>query len=402
MTKAITIILFCTYLLLPQTTDYKSDFEFNMENSKQILKNGFESNSSTFWTYGKYIFSAMAVGSFLAADNYSQEFDDNKSTLYLGIAVGSTVMAILSWVLESNSTEIKPTDIDNKFPIQENNIPMMQYQSNELSVDVDQNIRETNVRNQNAVAVVIGNKNYINPTVPPVDFAINDASVVRDYLKKTFGYDSINVIYETDATQSKFISIFGTEKYYKGKLYNYVKEGQSDVFVYYSGHGAPDPESKQGYFLPVDCDPSMVALTGYSLNTFYENLSKINYKSLTVVIDACFSGTSDRGTLLKNVSPIFISIDNPVISKENASVFTSANGDQVSSWYPEKKHSLFTYYFLKGIKGEANSDNDNTITVGEIEKYVLDNVPYMARRLNNREQTPQVIGENKSKELVGY
>jgi len=84
------------------------------------------------------------------------------------------------------------------------------------------------------------------------------------------------------------------------------------------------------------------------------------------------------------------------MSKENTVVFTSAGGDQVSSWYLEKKHSLFTYYFLKALQGEGDLNQDKKLTVGEIKEYVNENVPYMARRLNNREQTPQVTGdENK-------
>jgi len=270
-----------------------------------------------------------------------------------------------------------------------------------LNIDIEQNIPEASIKNSDAVAILIGNQRYSNPDVPFVDYSINDASLVREYLIKTLGYDEVNIIYETDATQAKFISIFGSNENYKGRLFNYVKEGKSDVFIFYSGHGAPDPESKQGYFVPVDCDPSTVSLNGYSLNTFYNNLSKINYKSLTVVIDACFSGSSEKGPLLKNISPVFITIDNQIVIKDNTIIFTSSKGDQVSSWYSEKEHSLFTYYFLKGIQGSADINSDKKLTYKELSDYLLENVTYMARRLNSREQTPQVIGD-KSKVLIEY
>ena len=265
----------------------------------------------------------------------------------------------------------------------------------EFNIDIRKNIPKTKKENKDAIAVVIGNKEYKKKEIPFVEYAINDASLMKEYLINTLGYSPDNILYYENATQSDLYSLFGSKDNYKGKLYNYVKESKSDVFIYYSGHGAPDIESRQGYFVPVDCDPSLVALNGYSLNTFYENLSKIKYKSLTVVIDACFSGLSEKGSLLKNVSPIYVSVENPVISNENTIVFTSTGGDQVSSWYPEKKHSLFTYYFLKGLKGEANLDNNDVLNVGELKNYLIDNVPYMSRRLNNREQTPLIIGEDK-------
>lgn len=124
-------------------------------------------------------------------------------------------------------------------------------------------------------------------------------------------------------------------------------------------------------------------------------------KSIMIVIDACFSGSSEKGMLLKNISPVFITIENPVTIKENTTIFTSASGDQVSSWYPEMKHSLFTYYFLKALQGKGDLDKDNKLTIGEIKNYINENVPYMARRLNSREQTPQVIGDE-NKVLIKY
>ena len=300
--------------------------------------------------------------------------------------------------LEMGEVTLASKDIEIT-PIKEKEIVIKELPGTMVDVDID--IPKTDIINKDAVAVVIGNRNYSKKDVPKVDFANRDANYVKEYLINTLGYREGNIIYVTDASQADFNSIFGTDKNYKGRLYNYVKSAQSDIFIYYSGHGAPDPESKNGYFVPVDCDPSLVSLNGYSLNTFYDNLSKINYKSLTVVIDACFSGASEAGMLLANISPVFIKVENPITSKENSVIFTSATGEQVSSWYPEKKHSLFTYYFLKALQGEADKNNNKQLTIDEIKNYIDDKVPYMARRLNNREQTPQVIG-NLNKVVVKY
>ncbi|HEX37722.1 MAG TPA: caspase family protein [Candidatus Cloacimonetes bacterium] len=270
-----------------------------------------------------------------------------------------------------------------------------------LVIDIEENIPQTNNMNKDAVAVVIGNRNYNKSSVPAVEFAHRDAAYMKKYLINTLGYREGNIIYVNDATQGDFLSIFGTNTNYKGKLYNYIKPGRSDVFIYYSGHGAPDPQSKHGFFVPVDCDPSLVALNGYSLDTFYKNLSKMDFSSLTVVIDACFSGSSEKGMLIEDISPVFIDVKNPVIASKNTTVFTSATGEQVSSWYRDKKHSLFSYYFMKGLQGNADKNKDNRLTVSELQVYIDDNVPYWARREKNLEQTPQVIGD-KDRIIVEY
>jgi uncharacterized caspase-like protein len=71
---------------------------------------------------------------------------------------------------------------------------------------------------------------------------------------------------------------------------------------------------------------------------------------------------------------------------------TAASGSQIASWYPDKKHSLFTYYLLKGLKGDADADRDGTIKLSELQRYVSAQVPPVARALYNREQVPEMRG----------
>ena len=267
--------------------------------------------------------------------------------------------------------------------------------------DLDVNIPHSRKLKKYGVAVIIGNANYQNNNIPNVDFALNDALILKKYLIKILGYQEEDIIFEENATKAKFETIFGVKDNYKGKLYNWIKPNQTDVFIYYVGHGAPDIKNNKAFFVPVDSDPSTISLNGYSIDTFYENLSKLPYKTLTVVIDACFSGTSQKGLLVKNISPAGIEVDNPIMELPNSSFFLSSSGKEYSSWYEKQGHSLFTYYFLKGLKGVADSNNDKKLTVGELKNYINEEVPYKARRLNNIEQTPQIYG-NDNKVIAEY
>ena len=142
--------------------------------------------------------------------------------------------------------------------------------------------------------------------------------------------------------------------------------------------------------------------SGYPVDDLYQLLDDTNARNTIVVIDACFSGSSDQGMILKDISPVFIEVDDSFLNSKNSAVFTSATGEQVSSWYRDKSHSLFTYYFLKGLQGEADLDSDGTLILSEIKDYIDDNVPYMARRINNREQDPQLMTDDDTKVLVTY
>lgn len=272
------------------------------------------------------------------------------------------------------------------------------------SSDVDFNIPKTPMQNPDAVAVIIGISDYLDPDVPRVEHARQDAAMMRQYLINVLGYDEKNILPQ-NSDQLITSAVFKTMV--RQQLPGYIKPGMSDVFFYYSGHGAPSTTTQKAFFVPADCNPNYVNDdNGYQLNIFYDDLSKLPCRNLTVVIDACFSGlTGSGGMIIKNASPLFVNVEHPLLGKENAMIFTASRSNQVSNWYPEKKHGLFTYFFLKGLQGGADLDGNGTVTVGEMERFLLDensSVPYFSRREFQRLQTPQVMGKDKERVLVKY
>lgn len=253
------------------------------------------------------------------------------------------------------------------------------------------NIPTAKSENNDAVAVVIGVQNYKNKDVPSVEYALNDAQLFKDYLQTALGYREGNIIYLENPTKADLEKVFGTSDNHAGQLSDYVKKDKSDVFIYYTGHGAPDLQTKQAYLVPADADPSYIKLGGYPLEILYDNLSRLTARRVSVVLDACFSGQSDKGMIIRKASPLMIA---PILSgSENIDIFSSSKADEISSWYPEKRHSLFTYFFLKGLQGAADKNKDRAITAAELDEYVAENVPYYARRLYGRKQTPAFTGK---------
>jgi len=272
---------------------------------------------------------------------------------------------------------------------------------------VDVNIPATGMRNPDAIAVVIGNKYYKHHDIPNVNFARSDAESVKNYLIATLGYKEENIFLELDANKARFDELFGISGEHRGMLFEYIKPSKSDVFVYYSGHGAPDTRTNKGYLMPSDCNPARIAFSGYSLDLFYENLSKLETRKTVVVLDACFSGGTDSGKwLISEASPALIKVENPIISNNTMVVLTSSKGSQISSWYSDKRHGLFTYFFLKAICGAADTDKDKELTFDEIYSYVSDRsegVPYWAKRLHKgRIQEPTFQGLNTNNVFVKY
>ncbi len=251
--------------------------------------------------------------------------------------------------------------------------------------------------NPNSVAIIIGNSQYLGG-IPPVQFAANDAVVMRQYAEQSLGVRPGNIVMLNNATMSQLRTTFGERGNPNGRLRNMIRPGVSEVFVFYSGHGAPDAAERKAYIMPVDADASLLSLTGYSVDVLYENLAAIGAKHVTVVIDACFSGATGGGEMLiKSASPIGIQVNDPAqrFQGGNATIIAAAEGQQLANWYDEKNHGLLTYFFLKGLQGQADKDQNGEVSVAEMRGFLTDpayGIPYEARRLHSRDQTPQVFG----------
>ncbi|GAH94508.1 unnamed protein product, partial [marine sediment metagenome] len=57
------------------------------------------------------------------------------------------------------------------------------------------------------------------------------------------------------------------------------------------------------------------------LDEFYQELSAIDAKNITVVVDACFSGASHEGMIIRNISPIYLEVGIEARLGDNAAAF---------------------------------------------------------------------------------
>ena len=246
--------------------------------------------------------------------------------------------------------------------------------------------------NASSIAVVIGNRDY-RQTVP-VDYAVNDANAMRDYLVETMGFRPENVFFLENGTLSEMTQMFGSEaRPQSGRLWRSVTEGASNVFVYYSGHGVPDLTNGEPFLLPSDGDPNS-ADSGYRLDTLYRNLELVKHKvgddrEVIVMIDACFTGETGRGESLLAVSaPGFT----PALPETGDGVvrLVATSGDAPANWDDETQHGLFTSRFLMGAAGLA--DDEGAVEWAALSAYLTEAVAREALRETGRRQVPEIDG----------
>ena len=244
--------------------------------------------------------------------------------------------------------------------------------------------------NKNAYAIIIGIEQY-RQNLPKAAFATQDAKLVADYLTKAMGYPEENVI----TLLNDHATNVDLTKYFEKWLPNNVEKG-STVFVYFSGHGAPDLKSGNAYLVPYDGDPSFIDQTGYSLKRMYDALGKLQAKEIIVALDSCFSGAGGRSVIAKGARPLVMNLQSNMALSKNITVLSASSGEQISSTYDEKGHGLFTYFMLKGIKDEDVVRQDGSIRMDDLFGYIKPQVERIARKQYNNEQSPQLIGSKKN------
>ncbi|MBT3359147.1 MAG: hypothetical protein HN403_05920 [Rhodospirillales bacterium] len=253
------------------------------------------------------------------------------------------------------------------------------------------------------IAVIVGNGDYakLGRDIPDVTPAHADAESFKRYAMTALGVREGNIIDLRDATGAQLKGVFGSDRSHKGQLFDWVRPGQSRVWVYYAGHGAPAGKEGTAFLVPVDADAARIEINGYPLSVLYANLGKIPAKSMTVVLEACFSGASQAGTVISRASGIFVRPKTPAVPG-NITVIAAGAADQIASWEEDKSHGLFTKYYLTGMSGEADKvphgNGDSKVALKELDAYLDSTLTYYARRYYGRDQKVRIVV---AKELRG-
>ena len=111
-----------------------------------------------------------------------------------------------------------------------------------------------------------------------------------------------------------------------------------------------------------------------------------------MVLDSCFSGEGGRSVIAKGMRPVGLSVENSILASGKTVVLAASAGDQVANGYEQRGHGLLTYFFLKGLQGDADQNKDGTLELAEVYTYLKPQVERVARREFNNEQTPQLLG----------
>ena len=287
-------------------------------------------------------------------------------------------------------------------------VAVFEFSSNKFTTVIGDNIDVTRVDPTNntipnSVGLLIGIQNY--KYLPNAPYADNDAKLMQEYFKKRLGLEQV-VLYTNDEISGYFWDdIFNPET---GELQKAIIKGKTNLFVFYSGHGVPEKDGNKVYLFPSDGKIARLNQQGLELNNFYDNLAALEAASVTVFLDACFTGASrtSKNYDIKNLDGTKTGIHQaskmpePWNSYDNFNVFTSSSGNETSLGYDNAETGLFSFFLMAGMQGAADVNNDKQITLGELKNYVIKNVTETSPKISGK-QTPEFHGDE-NKVIISY
>ena len=293
--------------------------------------------------------------------------------------------------------ELKRFDFNRRMPLEkgENRIRILAVDSDGLSSEKSIIVHQIETR-KNIWAVVVGINAYSN--VRPLRYAANDAHAFHDLLVRQNKVPPENIFFLTDRQASlvNLRSVLGTR----------LKQnaGKDDmVIVYFAGHGAtekdmmsPDGDGLEKYLLPCDADLTDLYSTALPMREISHIFRRIRSERIIFIADACYSGGSGGRTasfsgIRATISDAFM---DRVAGGKGAVIMTASAANEVSGENDRLEHGVFTYYLIKGLKGDADVDADGLVTVDEVYGYVSEWVPKATGQEQHPVKKGAVTGRN--------
>jgi hypothetical protein len=262
-----------------------------------------------------------------------------------------------------------------------------------LIPDVDRIIPSTPWLRPTGLAVVLGVEAYAD--APPATYAAADARTAALYFEQALGIpaERIELLLDAEVTLGQLHRLFDEDGWLARRT-----APDSEVFVFFAGHGMAELQDFAPYLLPTDADPNYVRQTAFPVDRMVESLAALGARRTTLFLDTCFGGLSREGmALLDRARPLVLVPLQP--APTGISVFSAGAGSQIASSLDDQGHGLFSYHLFKGLGGEADLDLDRRVSAGELKRYLEDAVPRAAQALD-REQFPAIALEDPEQLLV--
>ena len=236
---------------------------------------------------------------------------------------------------------------------------------------------QVTVKIPRSYALVIGISKYENlPPEAQLEYPDRDAESVYTVLISAEGgqFPAENV--------HKLINENATAANIKKELETWLPSVTKDddrVVIYFAGHGFVS--NGRAYLAPYDISLKNIPGTSFPMDELGTDIGgKINGKWKVLITDSCHSGAITPEVDRAKINQTLLDLQKSLFS-------ITASRDREQSFESDKwggGHGIFTYYVVKGLEGEADTNGDGVVSADELAEYVHTNV----RLATNAAQNP--------------
>ena len=244
--------------------------------------------------------------------------------------------------------------------------------------------------------LLVGVNQYQDETnLPSLQYSALDCQGLGEALKEataSFQAKEIFTHHDFVSQQPQLAAVGAT-------LEHIVSTAQPDdtILFYFSGHGILETETQQVVLCLNDTYKDRLLDTGLALNNLLQQLGNCAASQQLVWLDACHSG----GMTLRGTSKISLADPSSQLVRvlrhkaaQSKGFYALLSCDQTQqSWeFPELGHGVFTYYLMRGLRGEA-ADIQGIIEADALYQYVYHQT---LRYIDKTNQQIRLINQQKS------
>lgn len=227
--------------------------------------------------------------------------------------------------------------------------------------------------------IAIGINKYKNPYLD-LDYAVPDARGVANYFelnRNLFNAIHRYELYNRKATKTRIQTTLD--------LLSAVP-AEDTVIIFISGHG--DTLAGEWRFIPYDLtkptDQNELALKSVSASTLQLLVAKISAHRIFLLIDSCKSGA-----LIDTFGEYDMQQNFAIISRaQGIHIGASTTREQSAGELATLGHGVFTFALLKGLEGDADSNSNGKVSVGEVLVFIRKKMVTLIRENNIPPQRP--------------
>jgi len=226
--------------------------------------------------------------------------------------------------------------------------------------------------------LILGAGDYKNDGIITLPAAIEDAERIKAAIIELEIAKEQNITYIKNPVLTDI----------KIGLKEFLKKGEETdlLIVYFSGHSEVETNTKgkkDTYLCGIDVRKNFIQETAYNFRENFEELGEaIKAKKTIMIFDTCYAGGLTKERRLSSIRIEKTAFEDIAASKGINFLFSSGS-NETSQEIGEDRGGWYTYHLIEGLKGGANLDGDDYVTLNELSAFVQQKVSQSTQQKQN-------------------